>query len=97
MEHMMRYFILLVVKLKAPHKQVKKMNTRINEVRCAIQNELYNCVLTLVLTLPDICAKVEYGDSIADKGKKYQQWFNAFAITKFTAKTTKLPSNEQIP
>lgn len=73
------------------------MVTKILEVRSAIQNKLYNCALTLALTLPDICAKVEYGNSMSDKGKKYQQWFDTFAVSKFTLETIKLPSNEQKP
>ena len=72
------------------------MNTKINEIRFAIENNLYNCALTLALTLPDICAKVEYGDSISNIGKKYQQWFDAFVVSKFTDTATKLPSNEQV-
>ena len=73
------------------------MNAKINEIRSAIKNHLYNCALALALTLPDICAKVEYGDSVSNKGKKYQQWFDTFAVSKFTVTATKLPSNEHVP
>ena len=73
------------------------MITKINEIRTALDAQLYNCALALALTLPDICAKVEYHNRPNwRKGKKYQEWFDNYAKQKFTYRTTRVPSNETI-
>lgn len=65
-----------------------------NEIRIALNNKLYNCALTVALTLPDICGKVECPNtSIA---YRYKNWFKKYAEPKFTVSATQLPSNKII-
>lgn len=69
---------------------------KINEVRAAIDSQLYNCALALALTLPDICGKVEYPNE-KSSGKRYQNWFNNYALGFFTESAIKLPEESTVP
>lgn len=74
------------------------MIAKINEIRNALALHLYNCALALALTLPDICAKVEYRDrSDLGKGAKYRTWFDTYAKHKFTYQATQLPAGSIVP
>ena len=57
--------------------------TKIEEIRTALGQKLYNCALALALTLPDICGKVESPDA-RGKGKSYRNWFQKYAAAAFT-------------
>lgn len=66
----------------------------IDEIRKALELDLYNCALALTLTLPDICGKVEYPN---EKSKKrYINWLENYATSFFTEPTLLLPSEENI-
>lgn len=67
---------------------------KINEIRRALDLELYNCALSLALTLPDICGKVE--SPTESSNKRYKLWFDKYAKHLFTSPTTKLPENVTI-
>lgn len=60
------------------------------EIRSALQAELYDSALALALTLPDICAKVEYGKTSRDN---YIKWFDELVAEKFMYSATILPDN----
>lgn len=47
----------------------------IDDISKALEAEAYMAALSLVLTLPDICAKAEYGDSLHNK-ERYIKWYD---------------------
>lgn len=47
----------------------------ISDVDKALNAEAYLAALALMLTIPDICAKAEYGDSLGGR-KRYIKWFD---------------------
>lgn len=47
----------------------------IDDINKALDAEAYMAALSLVLTLPDICAKAEYGDSLHNK-ERYIKWYD---------------------
>lgn len=49
----------------------------IDDVNKALNAEAYMAALALVLTIPDICAKAEYGDSLGNK-ERYIKWFDKY-------------------
>lgn len=49
----------------------------IDDVNKALNAEAYMAALALVLTIPDICAKAEYGDSLGNK-ERYVKWFDKY-------------------
>lgn len=49
----------------------------IDDVSKALDAEAYMAALSLVLVLPDICAKAEYGDSLGNK-ERYIKWFDEY-------------------
>ena len=49
----------------------------IGDVNKALDAEAYMAALSLVLTLPDICAKAEYGESIGNK-ERYTKWYDDY-------------------
>lgn len=51
------------------------INRLIEDVNKALDAEAYMAALSLVLALPDICAKAEYGDSLKNK-ERYIKWFD---------------------
>lgn len=69
------------------------MKTKIAEVRNALEKRLYYCALALLLTLPDICAKVEYPNSYT-YGKNYTLWFDTHAKKYFTVIPITIPPRE---
>ena len=73
------------------------MINAIQEIEKALDAGLYNCALALTLTLPDICAKVEYADQTGwSKGEKYRAWFERYAKEVFTYDAVVFPTNEKI-
>lgn len=65
---------------------------KINEIKSALNSELYNCALALSLTIPDVCGKVEYPN---EKNKlRYINWFHKHAEKYFTVLATKLPEEK---
>lgn len=51
------------------------MKEKINEIRMALKNGYYNAALALSLTLPDICAQIEFGKKM-EVGKRYKSWID---------------------
>lgn len=51
------------------------INRLIDDVNKALDAEAYMAALSLVLTLPDICAKAQYGDSVKNK-ERYIKWYD---------------------
>lgn len=51
------------------------INRLVEDINRALDAEAYMAALSLVLTLPDICAKAEYGDSLKNK-ERYVKWFD---------------------
>lgn len=66
----------------------------IEDVNKALDAEAYMAALSLVLTLPDICAKAEYGDIIKNK-ERYVKWYDEY-IGQFE-KTPMLPGEIEMP
>lgn len=62
------------------------MNLIIDELRKALNNQCYLSALTLALTIPDICGKLEYPEitGIGCTGKRYKKWFNEYVKKYFT-------------
>ena len=56
------------------------INKIIREINTCIENECYLSALTVALTLPDICGKVEYpNDKPSERYKKwYQEWIGQY-------------------
>lgn len=46
----------------------------INDINKALDAEAYMAALALVLTLPDICGKVAYGETLRNK-ERYIKWY----------------------
>ena len=53
------------------------MNRLISDIDKALNAEAYMAALSLMLTLPDICAKAEYGKQYGNK-KQYITWFDEY-------------------
>lgn len=49
----------------------------IEDVNKALDAEAYMAALSLVLTLPDICAKAKYGDDLKNK-ERYIKWYDEY-------------------
>lgn len=67
--------------------RVYTIKDRINEIRLAIQNKMYQSALALALTLPDICGQVKYPQEKC-KGRRYRDWFNEFVGHLYMPKVT---------
>lgn len=65
------------------------MNRLIDDVNKALDAEAYFAALSLVLTLPDICAKAEYGDTIKSNKERYIKWYD-----KYIGQNLKAPLDE---
>lgn len=63
----------------------------IADVNKALDAEAYMAALSLVLTLPDICAKAEYGSMLGNK-KRYIKWFD-----EYIGKSEKPPHYDNCP
>lgn len=50
----------------------------ITDINKALDAEAYMAALSLVLTLPDICAKAEYGNTTKDNKRHYIQWYDEY-------------------
>ena len=77
-------------------KQEKKHNKSpflrmIEEVRKALEQDLYHCALALALTLPDICGKVRFPNERSHP--RYVNWFEEYAQPLFSATATVFPDN----
>ena len=68
------------------------MIEKIIEIRKSLEAELYNCALTLTLTLPDICGKVEYPESKSKE--RYMLWFDNYAKPLLTTPARLLPEEK---
>lgn len=53
------------------------INRLIDDINKALDTEAYMAALALALTLPDICAKAEYGDTLRNK-ERYIKWFDEY-------------------
>ena len=67
------------------------MKQKIFEIKQALSMRLYNCALSLALTLPSVCARVEYDNTKKNDKSKYIEWFDKYAIKKFTFQAQQLP------
>ena len=56
----------------------------INEIKIALDNELYFVALNSALTLPDVCGKAEYPNSSTTK--RYKDWVSKYIIDKIYSK-----------
>lgn len=74
-------------------KEGESLKKKIYEIKQALGLRAYNSALALVLTLPSICAKVEF-DDIKEDSRKYIAWFNKYATNKFTFKTNRIPDGK---
>ena len=72
------------------------MKQKILEIKQALSLRLYNSALALALTLPSICARVEYGNKKRNDKVHYINWFDKYAKDKFTFDATQLSGNEII-
>ncbi len=53
------------------------INRLIEDINKALDAEAYMAALSLVLTLPDICAKAKYDNSLKNK-ERYIKWFDEY-------------------
>lgn len=68
---------------------------KIDEIRTALNANLYNCALAVSLTLPDICGKIEFPQE-ASAAKRYKDWFSVYVEPLVTVPATKLPEEETV-
>lgn len=54
------------------------INKIIEDIDKALVAEAYLSALALALTLPDICAKAEYGDEIKINKERYIKWYDEY-------------------
>lgn len=79
------------------------IQNKIDEVNKALCQGLYECALTLTMTLPDICAKVAYKNNkkfYDEKGcwltaKSYKQWFQNYVFNYFNNDSIMLNENKK--
>lgn len=64
------------------------------DINKALDAEAYMAALSLVLTLPDICAKAEYGDTMHNR-ERYEKWYNEYLGQYEKAPTS--PDEEEMP
>ena len=64
----------------------------IEEIRHALKLDLYYCALALSLTLPDICAHVEYPNEESNRAR-YIKWLETYAEPYFTVDSEILVDN----
>ena len=57
---------------------MKLLEEKIKDIRNALDNECFLSALALVLTLPDICGKVEFPKEVGRKG--YIDWFDKYGL-----------------
>lgn len=67
---------------------------KLEEIKRALDMNLYNCALAVALTLPDVCGKVDRPDQSVSK--RYKSWFDEYAKKYFTSITTKLPEESKV-
>lgn len=72
------------------------MKKKIDEIKQCLDLKLYNSALALVLTLPSVCARVEYGNAIVGDKAKYVNWFNKYAKDKFTFEAVRIPGDNLV-
>ena len=51
----------------------------VDDIRAALDHDLYFAALSTALTLPDICGKAEYPNEKSSK-KRYIDWYNLSLI-----------------
>ncbi len=56
---------------------VKEMKHLIESIRSSLRTENWYAALFIALTLPDICAKMQYTSETSSK-KRYVNWFNSY-------------------
>jgi hypothetical protein len=76
--------------LKKEKPKMKYIQNKVDEIQKALEYGLYECALTLAMTLPDICAKVAFKDDqhFYKEGKwlvgeSYKQWFEDYVSIYF--------------
>lgn len=55
----------------------------IDEIKKALDNDMYVAALMMTLTIPDICGMAEYPQWKNDVGKRYKSWFDKYAGSDF--------------
>lgn len=48
----------------------------VNDIKCSLQNKCYFSALSLALTLPDICGRIEYPNKTV--GEHYIEWYDKY-------------------
>lgn len=54
------------------------LREKVTEVKKALDAELYQAALALVLTIPDICGKIEFPQHKYNNKEKYIRWFDTY-------------------
>ena len=72
------------------------MEKKIDEIKQCLNLKLYNSALTLTLTLPSICARVEYDNATNGDKAMYINWFNKYAKDKFTFEAVRIPGDNLV-
>ena len=71
-----------------------RIKKKIEEIKKSLRLRLYDCALSLTLTLPSICARVEYGKGKTSDKRNYINWFDKYAKDKFAFKSDRIPDGE---
>lgn len=58
-----------------------QMINKIDDIKKALENGCFYSSLALALTLPDICAKVEFSNSKNNGSKLYIEWFDKYVYS----------------
>ena len=62
-------------------KTVLDINVRIEEIKKALTNKMYLSAISLALTVPDICGRIE--NTTCDAKEKYIQWVDKYVTPKY--------------
>jgi hypothetical protein len=62
----------------------EKINNFTNAIRDSLENKNWYAALTLALTLPDICGRLEFPEK--SSSKRFIHWFNNYLVDKYTLK-----------
>lgn len=60
----------------------ERIRVYINDIHKSLDNGIYHGALTVALTLPDICSKLQYPDM--NTGERYSHWFSKYVKDRYT-------------
>lgn len=61
----------------------ERISAYINDIHKSLDNGIYHGALTIALTLPDICSKLQYPDT--NTGVRYPDWFASYVKDRYTS------------